>query len=86
MDEWLAGLSNRNAADDRSRFRLHVRSEFADMDIDELQSIAPVMAWIDKQRQNSDLSDGSIRHNLNLLSRFFSWAVERGHAEINPVR
>ena len=29
MDEWLAGLSNRNAADDRSRFRRHVRSQFA---------------------------------------------------------
>ena len=86
MDEWLAGLTNRNAGDDRSRFRLHVSSEFADMDMDELQSIAPVMAWIDKQRQNGDLSGGSIRHNLNLLSRFFSWAVERGHTQINPVR
>ena len=40
MDEWLAGLSNRNAADDRSRVHLHVRSEFADTDIGELQSIA----------------------------------------------
>jgi integrase len=86
MDEWLAGLYNRNADDDRSRFRLHVRPEFADMDIDELQSIAPVMAWIDQQRQGGALSDGSIRHNLNLLSRFFSWAVERGHTLINPVR
>src|SRR4051812_4146697 len=23
---------------------------------------------------------------MNLLSRFFSWAIARGHAEINPVR
>ncbi len=43
MDEWLAGLANRNAADDRSRLRRHVRSEFADTDLDELQSIAPIM-------------------------------------------
>ncbi|MBI2373303.1 MAG: site-specific integrase [Deltaproteobacteria bacterium] len=26
------------------------------------------------------------RHNLNLLSRFFGWAIERGYATINPVR
>jgi integrase len=86
MDEWLAGLANRNAADDRSRFRRHVRSEFADTDLDDLQSIAPIMAWIEQQRRDGELSDASIRHNLNLLSRFFSWAIERGHAEINPVR
>jgi integrase len=27
-----------------------------------------------------------MRQNVNLLSRFFSWAVERGHASVNPVR
>jgi integrase len=86
MDEWLAGLANRNAADDRSRFRRHVHCEFADTDLDELQSIAPIMAWIDRQRRDGKLSDASIRHNLNLLSRFFSWAIEREHAEVNPVR
>jgi integrase len=32
------------------------------------------------------LSDATTRHAMNLLSRFFSWCVERGHTEINPVR
>ncbi len=32
------------------------------------------------------LSAGSMRHNVNLLSRFFSWAIERGHTTANPVR
>jgi integrase len=32
------------------------------------------------------LSDASIRHNLNLLSRFLGWCVERGHAAHNVVR
>jgi integrase len=32
------------------------------------------------------LSDASIRHNLNLLSRFLGWCVEHGHAQHNPVR
>lgn len=35
---------------------------------------------------NGKLSDATIRHALNLLSRFYSWAVERGHASMNPVR
>ncbi len=32
------------------------------------------------------LADASIRHNLNLLSRFLGWCVEHGHAQHNPVR
>lgn len=52
---------------------------------------APVAAPEDKPRRGRKpagavLSDATIRHNLNLLSRFFSWAVERGHAAVNPVR
>jgi integrase len=27
-----------------------------------------------------------MRHNLNLLSRFLAWAIERGFATVNPVR
>lgn len=86
MDEWLAGLTNRNAADDRSRFRRHVYPVFSTRTLDELQTIAPVMAWIEQQRREGTLSEASIRHNLNQLSRFFSWAIERGHAQVNPVR
>jgi len=39
-----------------------------------------------KATERRSLSDATIRHNLNLLSRFFSWAIERGHATTNPVR
>jgi hypothetical protein len=28
----------------------------------------------------------SQRHAFNLLSRFWSWAIEVGHAEVNPCR
>jgi integrase len=44
------------------------------------------MGWIDAQREAGELSEASIRHNMNLLSRFFSWAIARGKASINPVR
>ncbi len=39
-----------------------------------------------KPKEPARLADGSIRHNLNLLSRFLGWCVERGHAEHNPTR
>ena len=44
------------------------------------------MEWIDEQRAAGELGEASIRHNMNLLSRFFSWAIARGKASLNPVR
>ena len=86
MDEWMMTLTNRDAAGDRGRVNKHVRPAFAGMPLSTLQEIGPVMAWLDGQRRAGDLSSGSIRHNLNLLSRFFSWAIERGYSKVNPVR
>jgi len=82
---FLDGLTNRNAADDRSRGRRHLMPQFerkrlADIDL------GAVMEWIDEQRAAGELGEASIRHNMNLLSRFFSWAIARGKASINPVR
>jgi integrase len=85
MTRWAEGLRNRNARDDRSRLHRHLRPEFGERRITEI-TLAMVMEWIDRQRDGGSLSDASIRHNLNLLSRFFSWAIERGHVSVNPVR
>ena len=86
MKEWLAGLTNRNAQDDRTRFLRHVRPAFANKTMDEIQDIDVVMKWLEQQPKTTKLGPGSIRHNLNLLSRFLSWAVEHRHATVNPVR
>ena len=43
------------------------------------------MEWIDEQRAAGELGEASIRHNMNLLSRFFSWAIARQDI-VNPVR
>ncbi|MCG8425064.1 MAG: tyrosine-type recombinase/integrase [Proteobacteria bacterium] len=85
MNRWLDGLRNRNAKDDRSRVRRHVLPRFAEMTPAEI-TLPVVMEWLDEQLAAGKLSDASIRHNLNALSRFFSWAIERGLAQINPVR
>lgn len=82
---FLDGLTNRNADDDRSRGRRHVLPRFGRMRLPDV-SLASVMEWIDEQRAGGAIGDASIRHNMNLLSRFFSWAIARGKASINPVR
>lgn len=85
MRQWADGLRNRNASDDRSRLERHVLPRFGECRIADVD-LAALMTWIDEQRAATTLSDPSIRHNLNLLSRFFSWCLERGHATVNPVR
>lgn len=85
MQEWAVGLTNRNRNDDRNRLRLHLLPVFADRRVSDV-TIKSIMEWLDRQRADGKLSASSVRHNLNLLSRFFSWAIERGHASINPVR
>lgn len=51
---------------------------------------APVAAKADPKKAGRKpkkrLSEATMRHNLNLLSRFFGWAIERGFAQLNPVR
>jgi integrase len=86
MDQWIETLTNRNKQDDKSRFKRHVRSFWAGKTIAEAQELGTVMIWMDLQRAKGKLSAGSLRHNMNLLSRFFSWAVERRFAKVNPVR
>jgi integrase len=85
MDEWLGGLTNRNAADDRSRVLRDVRPVWADVTVHEAQKLVGVMRWLTKLRK-SELSGQSQRHALNAFSRFMAWAVEHGYAEVNPVR
>lgn len=85
FQSFLDGLTNRNADDDRSRGKRHLAPQFERKQLADIE-LAAVMEWIDEQRAAGELSDASIRHNMNLLSRFFSWSIARGHASINPVR
>jgi len=86
MDRWAKGLTNRNADDDRTRLKRHLLPKFGKMTVPAAEKLAVVLDWIDAQRAEGRISEASICHNLNLLSRFFSWEVERGYASVNPVR
>ena len=86
MDAWEKTLDNRSADADRSRLRQHMRPAFATRSIDSVD-VSDVLAWIDTQRSARDrLSEGSIGHNVRLLSRFYSWCIQRKYATVNPVR
>ena len=84
LDRWQESLTNRSAADDRSRIRNHLQPKLKAMTIDAV-TLPVVMKWVD-ELANTDLSPQSQRHMLNLLSRFFSWCIERGMATVNPVK
>lgn len=85
MQDWLASLTNRNAKDDRSRVTLHVLPVFAELTLKDV-TLPVVMRWLDRMKAEGKLAPASMRHCLNQLSRFFSWAIERGYASINPVK
>jgi integrase len=86
MDEWIQGIANRNADDDRSRYRRHIRPYFADLPLERAQHLAVVMTWLDRLQRDHDISGQTARHAMGLLSRFWSWAAERGFAKVNPVK
>jgi integrase len=84
LERWRDGLSNRNADDDRSRIDRHLLPRFSGLTIEKL-TLAEIMIWLDDLKKTA-LSGQSRRHLLNLVSRFFSWAIERGLATVNPVK
>jgi integrase len=84
LERWRDGLTNRNADDDRSRIDRHLVPKFGSMLLDAV-TLPVVMDWVDELAA-TELSAQSQRHALNTLSRFFSWAIERGLATVNPVK
>jgi integrase len=84
LRQWAETLKNRNARDDRSRITRYLVPQFGKIKVEQV-TLPVVMTWID-QLSASELSPQSQRHVLGLLSRFFSWCIERGLATSNPVR
>jgi len=68
METWSGPLTNRNAPDDRYRYKRHLLPVFGDRPVT-APTLVAVLDWIDAQRAAAKLSDVSLRHNLNLLSR-----------------
>lgn len=100
LETWKASLTNRNADDDRSRADRHITPAWGHLAPRDV-TLRLVLDWIDKMkagnapiafaaknrgRRAERLSGGSMRANVNLLSRFCSWCVERGTMQANPVR
>lgn len=84
LEKWLAGLTNKSAPTDRWLTAKHLRPRWAGFKVDAV-NVGDVLAWLDEMQAAGKLSPQSRLANLGLLSRFYSWCVERGHAQINPV-
>lgn len=87
--DWRKTLKNRDTINDDCRLGLHLLPYFGAMLVTKIDQSA-ILDFIDKQRQTPKrrgkgmLSESTIRHNVNLLSRFFGWCVPR-HLPSNPI-
>lgn len=87
-EQWAAGLTNRSAREDRYSLKNHLKPALGTLPLSAV-TMERLMRWLDTQRAAEDpLSDGTIRRNLNLVSRVFSYGIERGlvPSKVNPVR
>lgn len=100
LPKWLEGLTNRDTKNDKSRAERYLAPKWGRVKMRNID-LAAILEWLDELRRSpappsatkrgrrpagDHLAEPTIRHLLNLLSRFFAWAVERGHATHNPVR
>lgn len=83
LAQWTASLTNRSADDDRSRLTKHVLPYWQDIEIGAV-TIRSVMDWIDQLKGIG--TSQTQRHVLNLMSRFWDWAIMRDLATTNPVK
>lgn len=85
LRRWESGLTNRSAYDDRSRLKKWIVPRWGAWRLVDV-TLAAIMTWLDEMKAARQIAPGTQRHLLALLSRFFSWAIERGHAQANPCR
>jgi len=84
-ETWLARRekTHRAAADDRSRWRCHLKPMFGHMRPRELDA-AKLRAFVETKLA-AGLSPTTVGHCIRLLSTWFSDLIEAGHATSNPV-
>jgi integrase len=82
LKEWRDSLKNRSAYEDRLIIDRDLVPTFRGKTVEQVD-LPIVMRWIDKLAK-TDMASQTQRHRLTLLSRFFSWAIERGLARVNP--
>lgn len=96
---FITSMRNRHAAKDAGIVRRHLIPRFGTMTIAQIK-LPVVMTWIHDLRapldsgrrplkadgEVCDLTESSQLNLVGMLSRFFSWAIECGHTENNPVR
>jgi len=85
MKTWSLSLTNRSYRDDIGRLERHVLPRFETLPLDQV-TLAEVMRWLDDMKRAREISPGTQRHCLNVLSRFLSWAVKAGLLTENTCR
>ncbi len=85
MESWLTSLTNRHRRQDAYVVRKHLVPVFGRMSADTASNVQVVLGWL-QEFAAGGLAPETQRGVLGVLSRFWGWAVLRGHATANPVR
>ncbi|HTB59099.1 MAG TPA: tyrosine-type recombinase/integrase [Polyangia bacterium] len=86
MTKWVASLTNRNAANDRTMVTRHLIPRFGTYVLDEI-TVHQVMDWLADLKKEGTLSGQSQRHAMATLSRFWGWCLLWKHTDKpNPVK
>jgi integrase len=86
MREWAKQIDNRGADEDRYRVEKHLIPVFGHRTIHDVEDVRVVMRWLASMKSEAKIGAWTQRNALHCLSRFFAWAIEEGHATINPCR
>ena len=91
LGEWMESLDNRNAKEDLSAAKRYLVPKFGHLMIEEV-TVPELLLWITELKKlyvtrgkKKFISSSTQRHAVNLLGRFFAWAILNGHAVSNPV-
>lgn len=84
LTEWSAALKNRGAQADRWIIQRDIIPAWKGQTIDAV-TVGSLIRWLDKLQAQGQAGQTQL-HRFNLVSRFFSWAVERELVASNPCR
>lgn len=86
IEQWLPTRRTRNRMKDEQRVRKYLLPAFGSMTMAAAQETSAVLVWLDQLRATGNLEEPTLRSFLTLLSGFWTWAIERRLASVNPVR
>lgn len=85
LRQWADSLTNHDAYEDRGRLKNHVMPYYENVPVKEAEDVSSALAYLDWLKPRLKGAQ-TRRHCMNLVSRFFAWAIPRKIASTNPIK